>query len=143
MSLLFRQLFDSSSCTYSYLLADTCSCQALLIDPVYEQYNRDEALIRELGLDLVFSIDTHCHADHVSASYLIKQHMGCKIAASERSGIQGLDRGLSHGDRIEIGKLRLDVRATPGHTDGCITLVLADQSLVFSGDCLLIRGSAR
>lgn len=100
MSLLFRQLFDSSSCTYSYLLADTQSSQALLIDPVYEQYNRDEPLIRELGLQLVLCVDTHCHADHVSASYLLNQHLGSKIAASVRSGIQGLDRGLSHGDRM-------------------------------------------
>lgn len=143
MSLLFRQLFDSPSNTYSYLLADTDSSQAMLIDPVYEQYNRDEALIRELGLDLVLSIDTHCHADHVSAAYLIKQHLGCKIAASERSGIQGLDRSLRHGDRIDIGKLKLEVRATPGHTDGCIVLVLADHSLAFTGDCLLIRGCGR
>ncbi len=143
MSLLFRQLFDSCSCTYSYLLGDTHSSQALLIDPVYERYNRDEALIRELGLQLVLCVDTHCHADHVSASYLMSQHMGCKIAASGRSGIQGLDRGLSHGDRIDIGNLRLDVRATPGHTDGCITLVLANHSLAFTGDCLLIRGCGR
>tara|TARA_R110002094_G_scaffold31407_1_gene44004 strand:- start:70 stop:1128 length:1059 start_codon:yes stop_codon:yes gene_type:complete len=143
MSLLLRQLFDSSSCTYSYLLGDTLSSQALLIDPVYEQYNRDEALIRELGLQLVLSVDTHCHADHVSAAYLLKQHLGCKIAASERGGIQGLDRSLNHGDRLDIGNLRLDVRATPGHTNGCITLVLADQSLAFTGDCLLIRGCGR
>lgn len=143
MSIVFRQLFDSSSCTFSYLLADERSRQALLIDPVFEQYSRDEALIRELDLELVLCLDTHCHADHVSAAYLMKQHMGAKIAASEHSGIQGLDRSLSHGDCIDIGNLRLQVRATPGHTEGCITLVLDDHSLAFTGDCLLIRGCGR
>lgn len=143
MSLIFRQLFDSASCTYSYLLADAESREALLIDPVYEQYTRDEALIRELDLHLRFSVDTHCHADHVTAAYLLQQHLGCQIAASASSGIDGLDLALHHGDQLPFGKLQLEVRATPGHTNGCITLVLHSHALLFTGDCLLIRGCGR
>jgi sulfur dioxygenase len=144
-ALIFRQLFDSSSSTYTYLLADPQSREAVLIDPVFEQHDRDRALIEELGLTLLYTLDTHCHADHVTGAWRLQQSLGSKIAISGRYGdmIEGADRRLDHGDTVPFGGRSLSVRATPGHTDGCITYVLDDRSMAFTGDCLLIRGAGR
>jgi glyoxylase-like metal-dependent hydrolase (beta-lactamase superfamily II)/rhodanese-related sulfurtransferase len=141
--LIFRQLFDAQSSTYTYLLADTRSRRAVLIDPVFEQARRDAALVKELGLELVWTLETHVHADHVTGAWLLKQRTGSRIALAARSGASGADRLLEDGDRVEFGGRWLDVRATPGHTDGCLTFVLDDQRMAFTGDCLLIRGSGR
>jgi sulfur dioxygenase len=143
--LIFRQLFDQTSSTYTYLLADPESRAAVLIDPVFEQYARDLALIEELGLQLHYVLDTHCHADHVTAAWRLQQALGAKIGISSRYGdlVQGADQRLDQGDRVAFGDRWLEVRATPGHTDGCITYVLDDQSMAFTGDCLLIRGAGR
>lgn len=143
--LIFRQLFDKDSSTYTYLLADPHSLEAVLIDPVFEQYTRDRALIEELGLKLLYTLDTHCHADHVTGAWLLQQTLGSKIGISSRYGdqVQGADLRLDHGDRVKFGDRSLDVRATPGHTEGCLTYVLDDQSMAFTGDCLLIRGTGR
>jgi glyoxylase-like metal-dependent hydrolase (beta-lactamase superfamily II)/rhodanese-related sulfurtransferase len=106
---------------------------------------RDVALLRELGLELVVAVDTHCHADHVTGAWLMKQATGCRIAISQRyqPPIQGVDTPLDHGSCIAFGGHHLEVRATPGHTDGCMTLVLDDERLAFTGDALLIRGAGR
>lgn len=141
--LVFRQLFDSSSSTYTYLLGDRHSGEAVLIDPVFEQVRRDAALVHELRLRLLWTLDTHVHADHVTGAWLLKQHVGSAIALSAASGASGADRLLEHGDRIFFGKRYVEVRATPGHTSGCLTYVLDDESMAFTGDCLLIRGSGR
>lgn len=141
--LIFRQLFDATSSTYTYLLADRASGQALLIDPVYEQARRDGALIAELGLSLAWTLDTHVHADHVTGAWLLRERLGSRIALARRSGAEGADRLLGHGDRVEFGARWVTVRATPGHTSGCLTYVLDDESRAFSGDCLLIRGCGR
>lgn len=141
--MIFRQLFDPQSSTYSYLLADPRSREAVLIDPVFEQARRDAALIHELGLKLVATIDTHVHADHVTGAWLLKRRLGSEIAISAESGASGADRYLKHGDRIAFGRRYLEVRATPGHTSGCVTLVVDDENAAFTGDCLLIRGSGR
>ncbi|TAJ90247.1 MAG: MBL fold metallo-hydrolase [Reyranella sp.] len=141
--LVFRQLFDPTSSTYTYLLGCSVSKEALLIDPVFEQARRDAALIGELGLTLAWTLDTHVHADHVTGAWLLKQRLGSKIALSVASGAAGADRLLQDGDRIEFGRRSLEVRATPGHTSGCVTYVLDDESMAFTGDCLLIRGSGR
>lgn len=141
--LIFRQLFDPQSSTYTYLLGDGQSRQAVLVDPVFEQIRRDSALIKELGLELVYTLDTHVHADHVTGAWLCKQRLGSQILISERSGAEGADRYLAHGDRVEFSTRYLSVRATPGHTDGCSTYVLDDESRAFTGDCLLIRGAGR
>jgi glyoxylase-like metal-dependent hydrolase (beta-lactamase superfamily II)/rhodanese-related sulfurtransferase len=141
--MIFRQLLDAQSSTSSYLLGDPRSRQAVLIDPVFEQARRDLALIRELDLTLVATIETHVHADHVTGAWLLKNRAGSAIAISADSGASGADRYLHHGDRVEFGKRYLEVRATPGHTAGCITLVLDDESTAFTGDALLIRGSGR
>ena len=139
--LIFRQLFDPVSSTYTYLLGD--SGQAVLIDPVFEHERRDVALLRELGLELVATLDTHVHADHVTAAWLMKQRCGSQILLSEDSGAANVDRLLKHGDRVDFGTRHLGVRATPGHTSGCLSYVLDDNSMAFTGDSLLIRGCGR
>ena len=141
--LIFRQLFDHTSSTYTYLLACGETRHAVLIDPVFEQVPRDGALVRELDLELRAALDTHVHADHVTGAWALKQRFGCKIALSDASGAKGADRYLKDGETIEFGQRHLAVMATPGHTDGCVTYVLDDRSKAFTGDCLLIRGSGR
>lgn len=141
--LTFRQLFDPQSSTYTYLLGDSQNRAAVLIDPVFEQVRRDVALIDELGLKLVATLETHVHADHVSGAFLLKRRCGSKIMVSKASGAIGADRYLVQDDVIAFGGRRLLVRATPGHTSGCVTYVLDDSSMAFTGDCLLIRGSGR
>jgi sulfur dioxygenase len=141
--MIFKQLFDQVSGTYSYLLADEHSREALLIDCVYEQFDRDLALIRELELQLLACIETHCHADHVTGAWLLQRATKAKILASAKSGIQVLDRALHDGERIAFGERSLSVIETPGHTEGCISLLLDDGSMVFTGDSLLIRGCGR
>ena len=141
--LIFRQLFDPQSSTYTYLLGDSVSRQAVLIDPVFEQVRRDAALIDELGLKLLATLETHVHADHVTGAWLMRRRAGSKIMLAKSSGAEGADRYLVQDDVIAFGGRRLLVRATPGHTGGCLTYVLDDSSMAFTGDCLLIRGSGR
>ncbi|MEN9627253.1 MAG: hypothetical protein RJA10_480 [Pseudomonadota bacterium] len=141
MTLIFRQLFDPASSTYTYLLAD--GGRAVLIDTVFEQARRDLALLRELGLTLVATLETHVHADHVTGAWLLQQRTGSRMAVAAAGGTQGADRLLAHGDRVGFGSRHLTVRATPGHTDGCLSFVLDDESMAFTGDALLIRGCGR
>ncbi len=141
--LIFRQLFDLQSSTYTYLLADSASKEAVLIDPVFEQVRRDAALIAELGLGLVATLETHVHADHVTGAWLLKQRLGSRIAVAAASGVTSADRPLKPGDRVSFGTRYLEVRPTPGHTHGCLTYVLDNEAMAFTGDALLIRGSGR
>jgi glyoxylase-like metal-dependent hydrolase (beta-lactamase superfamily II)/rhodanese-related sulfurtransferase len=141
--LVFRQLFDPQSSTYTYLLGDRAGGQAVLIDPVFEQVRRDAALLGELELKLVATLETHVHADHVTGAWLLKQRLGSRIMLSAASGAVGADRYLAQDDVVAFGGRRLLVRATPGHTNGCLTYVLDDHSMAFTGDCLLIRGAGR
>src|SRR5450631_3107540 len=141
--MIFRQLFDPQSSTYSYLLGDAGSHEALLLDPVFEQARRDAALIEELGLTLVATLETHIHADHVTGAWLLNRQLGSDILLSATSGASGANRALAHGEHVRFGARHLEVRATPGHTHGCVTYVLDDESMAFTGDCLLIRGSGR
>ncbi|KAJ7985351.1 hypothetical protein DPEC_G00351160 [Dallia pectoralis] len=141
--LFFRQLFEPVSSTYTYLLADEKSREAVLIDPVLETVERDLKLLEELGFNLKVAVNTHCHADHITGSGLLKNRLhGMKSAISRHSGAQA-DIQLSEGDKIHFGKQHLLVRETPGHTNGCVTLVTGDQSMAFTGDALLIRGCGR
>ena len=139
--MIFRQLFDPQSSTYTYLLAD--AREAVLIDPVFEQARRDAALIDELGLKLVWTLETHVHADHVTGAWLLRKKLDSRIALSHHSGAVGADRYLKPQDRIALGKRHLDARPTPGHTAGCVTYVLDDQTIAFTGDALFIRGCGR
>jgi sulfur dioxygenase len=141
--LIFRPLFDPSSSTWTYLLGDRASGEALLIDPVFEHLRRDETLIRELGLSLKWTLETHVHADHVTGAWLLRQRLGSRIALSVDGGAHGADRLLNDGERVTFGARHLEVRATPGHTNGCLSYVLDDCTRVFTGDCLLIRGCGR
>src|SRR3954468_3725884 len=141
--MLFRQLFDQQSSTYTYLLADAASREAVLIDPVFEQARRDVALVEELGLKLKWTLETHVHADHVTGAWLLRERLRRKIIVSRASAAQGADRLLEQGDKIVFGKRNLEARATPGHTSGCMTYVLDDRSIAFTGDALLIRGCGR
>jgi len=134
-------MFDPASSTYTYLVAD--GGEAVLIDPVFEQVRRDAALIEELGLTLVATLETHVHADHVTGAWLLKQRLGSVIAVSRAGGAKGADRLLDDGDRISFGMRSFGVRATPGHTLGCVTYVLDGEEMAFTGDCLLIRGCGR
>jgi sulfur dioxygenase len=141
--LVFRQLFDPQSSTYTYLLGDGRGGKAVMIDPVFENVRRDSALIDELGLALVATLETHVHADHVTGAWLLKRRMGSQIMMATTSGAEGADRYLAQDDVVAFGARRLLVRTTPGHTNGCLTYVLDDKSIAFTGDCLLIRGSGR
>ena len=141
--MIFRQLFDQQSSTYTYLLADSLTREAVLIDPVFEHARRDAALIGELGLKLLFTLETHVHADHVTGASLLKRRLGSKIALSKASGAEGADRTLVDGDLVAFGLRTLEARATPGHTAGCMSYVLDDRSKAFTGDALLIRGCGR
>jgi len=138
---IFRQLFDPVSSTYTYLLAD--SGQAVLIDPVFEHAGRDAALLRELGLTLTATLETHVHADHVTGAWLLRQRCGSRMLLSAHGGATGADGLLTHGDTVPFGNRHLQARATPGHTNGCMTYVLDDASMAFTGDALLIRGCGR
>ena len=141
--MIFRQLFDRDSCTYTYLLGDEATGRAVLIDPVVELIDRDLQIIEELGLTLAMSIDTHVHADHVTAASLLKERTGCQIAYPSSGDAQGPCVSLKHGDWIEVDSIRLEVRHTPGHTAGSATFVLADHSMAFTGDTLFVRGCGR
>ena len=132
--MLFRQLFDSVSSTYTYLLADEQTRDAVLLDPVFEQHARDAALLHELGLRLRFTLDTHCHADHVTGAWLMKAVLGSRIALSRSYAAENVDVPLDPGDVIRFGSEALEVRATPGHTNGCLSFVTPDRRAVMVFD---------
>lgn len=138
--MFLRQLFDSESSTYTYLLADPATKQAALIDPVDNQIERDLKLIDELGFELVYVLETHVHADHVTAAGELRRRTGARSAASS-SGAPCIDLKLSDGDVLRLGNLELQVIATPGHTDDSVSFVAHGH--VFTGDALLIRGTGR
>jgi sulfur dioxygenase len=141
--MIFRQLVDSRSSTYTYLLADPATREAVLIDPVFEQFARDAALVRELGLTLRLTLETHVHADHVTAAWLFHERLGSAIVVSADAGVEGADRLLRDGDVVAFGGASLTVLATPGHTGGCVSYLTGDRAAVFTGDSLMIRGAGR
>ena len=141
--MILRQLFDHETWTYTYLLGDEKSGQAILIDPVIDQIERDIKLLNELGLKLVYTIDTHAHADHITGCGMLRKRLGSKAVMSAAAGAEGMDVAVSDGDRLEFGSLVLEVRSTPGHTDGCVTFVTEDHKHAFTGDALFIRGTGR
>ncbi|KAK9153300.1 hypothetical protein Sjap_000780 [Stephania japonica] len=149
--LLFRQLFEKESSTYTYLLADVGHPDkpALLVDPVDKTVERDLTLVKELGLKLIYAMNTHVHADHVTGTGLIKGMVpGVQSVISKASNARA-DLFVEHGDKIHFGNLFLEVRATPGHTLGCVTYVTGDgpeqpqPRMAFTGDALLIHGCGR
>jgi glyoxylase-like metal-dependent hydrolase (beta-lactamase superfamily II)/rhodanese-related sulfurtransferase len=139
--MIFRQLFDSTSGTYTYLLASRPGGEALIIDPVLEKVDRYLQLVRELDLKLVKAVDTHLHADHVTGLGALRDRTHCVTVMGEQSHADVVSMRVGEGDRVEIEGLRLDVLYTPGHTDDSYSFLLADR--VFTGDTLLIRGTGR
>ena len=136
-----RQLFDQASGTYTYLLWDARTADAVIIDPVLEQAERDIELIRELGLNLRFSLETHVHADHVTGGGRLREAFGCRIGVHENAGAACADLGLHDGQTLLFGKESLRVIYTPGHTDTDVSFY--GDGRVFTGDALLIRGTGR
>lgn len=141
--MIFRQLFDSNSSTYTYLLGCDDTREAVIIDPVFEQHARDTALIRELDLNVRYALDTHCHADHVTGAWLMREALGAQVVLSGRYKAENVDIPVDHGDVLAFGNCSLAVRATPGHTSGCVIYISNDESMAFTGDCLMIRGAGR
>lgn len=141
MSLIFRQLFEAESSTYTYLLADPNSREAVIIDPVKETVERDLKLVGELGLKLCFILDTHIHADHVTGAGLLREKTGAKTAVSTGAHVDCVDLQLKEGDEISFGRFKLKAIATPGHTDSCMSYIC--EGRVFTGDSLMIRGTGR
>jgi sulfur dioxygenase len=139
--MIFRQLFDSTSGTYTYLLASRQGGEALIIDPVLEKVDRYLQLIRELNLKLVKAVDTHLHADHITGLGALRDRTHCVTVMGEQTHADVVSMRVAEGDRVEIEGVRLDVLYTPGHTDDSYSYFLADR--VFTGDTLLIRGTGR
>lgn len=139
--MIFRQLFDSVSGTYSYLLASRRGGEALIIDPVLEKVDRYLQLVRELDLKLVKAVDTHLHADHITGLGALRDKTQCITVMGEQTKADVVSMRLSDGDKLTIEGLALDVIYTPGHTDDSYSFILPDR--VFTGDTLLIRGTGR
>ncbi len=138
--MLLRQLFDRETSTYTYLVADETTKKAALIDPVREQIDRDLAVIEQLGLSLEYVLDTHVHADHVTASGALRDRTGAHSIGST-SGAKCADLQVKHGDRVALGDLEIWVLETPGHTDDSLSFLVDGN--VFTGDALLVRGTGR
>jgi glyoxylase-like metal-dependent hydrolase (beta-lactamase superfamily II) len=141
--MIFRQLFDPETSSWSYLLADEASREAVLVDPVREQFERDATLLRELELRLAVSLETHVHADHVTAAARLRDELGARTAVGRAAGVEGADLQLEDGAGLRFGSLALEARATPGHTSGCTTYVCHEAGLALTGDALLVRGCGR
>jgi sulfur dioxygenase len=139
--MIFRQLFDSTSGTYTYLLASRRGGEALIIDPVIERVDRYLQLVRELDLKLVKAVDTHLHADHITGLGALRDRTHCITVMGENTKADVVSMRVAEGDRIEIEGLRLDVLFTPGHTDDSYSFLYGDR--IFTGDTLLIRGTGR
>ena len=139
--MIFRQLFDQVSGTYSYLLASRHGAEALIIDPVLEKVDRYLQLMRELDLKLVKPVDTHLHADHITGLGALRDRTQCITVMGEQSQVDVVSMRLADGDKLTIEGIKLDVVYTPGHTDDSYSFVMPDR--VFTGDTLLIRGTGR
>jgi glyoxylase-like metal-dependent hydrolase (beta-lactamase superfamily II)/rhodanese-related sulfurtransferase len=139
--MFFKQLFDPASSTLTYLIADDSNHEAVLIDPVTEQLERDVRLLREHGLALKYTLETHVHADHVTAAHALKEATGAQTAVCRDCNAQGYDRLLGDGDVILFGHEEILTIATPGHTPGSVSYLWRDR--VFTGDTLLIGGCGR
>lgn len=139
--MIFRQLFDSASSTYSYLLASRHGGEALIIDPVLEKTDRYIQLLNELDLRLVKAVDTHLHADHITGLGVLRDRTSCVTVMGEQTKADVVSMRVADGERLDIEGVSLDVIYTPGHTDDSYSFVFQDR--VFTGDTLLIRGTGR
>ncbi len=145
-AMVFRQLFDKESSTYTYLLGDPATGEAALVDPVVEHVDRDLKLVSELGLRVTVVLDTHVHADHVTGAGTLRERTGARTHFSARGGPACADVLLADGDTVKVGGIDVRALATPGHTDSCMSYVVGGGVLgdrVFTGDTLLVRGCGR
>jgi glyoxylase-like metal-dependent hydrolase (beta-lactamase superfamily II) len=146
---IFRQLFDRESCTYTYLLADPATRQAALVDSVREHVGRDLSVVAELGLELTALFETHVHADHVTGAGELRKRTGATCHVPRLGGAPCADVPVGDGDEVRVGSIRLRVLATPGHTNGCVSYLVgegdgdAPADRVLTGDALLVRGCGR
>ncbi len=139
--MIFRQLFDSASCTYSYLIASRRGAEALIIDPVLEKVDRYIQLLVDLDLRLVKAVDTHLHADHITGLGALRDRTRCITVMGEQTKADVVSMRIADGEQLEIDGISLGVIYTPGHTDDSYSFAMADR--VFTGDTLLIRGTGR
>ncbi len=139
--LILKQLFDKESSTYTYLIADSQTREAALIDPVKENINRDLNLLKELDLKLKYSIDTHVHADHITASNELRDKTNAQTVLNADANVTCNNIGLNDYEKLFLGELEITGIKTPGHTDGCMSYLVEDK--IFTGDSLLIRGTGR
>jgi len=139
--LTVKQLFDRESCTYTYLLIDAETGEGAIIDAVLETFDRDMQIINELGVELLYAIETHAHADHITSAGKLREMIGAKLVYGESTGIQAIDIPLRDGDTIRLGHYQIRAISTPGHTNGCTSYFC--DGMLFSGDTLLIRGCGR
>ena len=139
--MIFRQLYEPLSSTYTYLLGDEVTGQAILIDPVIATMDRDLAEVQRLGLKLSYTVDTHIHADHITAALEMKRAVGSSIAMPAYDQLPCADVYLEEGNAFQVGRITLRPLHTPGHTDGHLAYLMNDR--VFTGDALLIEGCGR
>lgn len=142
-SMHLAQFFDPESSTYTYLLGDENTGLAVLIDPVVDRVEHDLAALAAGGWALLFTLETHVHADHITGARKLKEATGCATVIGRQASLVCADRLVGHGDRIVFGEGSIEVRETPGHTEGCVTYVAEALQAVFTGDALLIDGCGR
>ena len=136
-----RQLIDNETCTYTYLVWDSDSLEAIIIDPVLEKINRDLDYINKLNLNLKYIIETHVHADHITGALQIKKVTNAKICYGSKTGVNGADILLNDNDTLTIGSIVIKAIHTPGHTSGCTSYYI--DGYIFTGDTLFIEGTGR
>lgn len=140
--MLLRQLFDAESGTYTYLIADELTSEAVLVDSVLEQVERDRTLIEQLGLTLRYCLETHVHADHITGAGKLRELTNCLGVAPELAAVDCADLHLKHGETLQIGQVIIKAIATPGHTN-CHMAYLVNDNCLLTGDALFIRGCGR
>lgn len=139
--MIFRQFFEPDTCTYTYLLGCGRTRRAVLVDPVLAEVDRYLDVLQELGLRLMYTMETHVHADHITGSGLLRERVGSRSVVHRDAGALCADLLVTDGVCLQVGELEFEVRHTPGHTSGCVSYVMADR--VFTGDALLIGGCGR
>jgi glyoxylase-like metal-dependent hydrolase (beta-lactamase superfamily II) len=140
--MLFRQLYDQDTNTYTYLIADPKTQDAVLVDPVLEQVDRDHKLLQELGLTLRYCLETHVHADHITGTGKLRAATGCLGIVPEHAQVNCADRHIREGETVTVGSISIQAIATPGHTDSHMAY-LVNTDRVLTGDALFIRGCGR
>jgi len=140
--MIFRQLFDKETSTYTYLIADPDRCEAALVDPVLGQIERDLQLLNELGLRLRYGLETHIHADHITGTGKLRELCNCQGIVPERAQAACADRHLKDGELLHVGAIPIEAIATPGHTDSHLAYRVNGTHLL-TGDALFIRGCGR